>query len=379
MSVESQNFDDIRPFDDAEIPAAIEQLVSDQEFISSIVNYRFGQTSAWLTRLLSPLVKWYLRRHWRSLRTVQDVQLYLAKYLNQSLKKTSAGVSWSGLEKLDRNQAYLFVSNHRDIAMDPALVNWSLSREGFATTRIAIGDNLLKKPCVSTLMKMNKSFIVRRSAKGPREMLKALGQLSAYIYQSLRSGHHIWIAQKEGRAKDGFDLTDPAILKMFFIEGKRQGLTFAEYMATLKIVPVVISYEFDPCDEAKARELVQVATEGHYQKSEFEDIDSIIKGILGFKGRIHVHFGDCLQSGFETPEELASLIDREIYQGYRIYPANLLAAGETVSDTDPTATLFKARLASYPEDIQQQVRQMYANPYLNAKKLQQAPDALRDL
>ncbi|MDZ7902050.1 MAG: hypothetical protein U5L01_05680 [Rheinheimera sp.] len=103
MSVESQNFDDIRPYNDAEIPNAIEQLVSDQEFIGAIVNYRFGSKAPWLTAVLSPLVKWYLRRHWRSLRTVQDVQLYLAKYLNQAIKKTSDGLSWSGIEKLDRN------------------------------------------------------------------------------------------------------------------------------------------------------------------------------------------------------------------------------------------------------------------------------------
>jgi hypothetical protein len=367
VSLESQNFDEIRPFNDAEIPDAIEQLVSDQEFISAIVNYRFGSKAPWLTTLLSPLVKWYLRRHWRSLTTVQDVQLYLAKYLNQALKKTSDGLSWSGLEKLDRNCAYLFISNHRDIAMDPAIVNWCLSREGFDTTRIAIGDNLLKKPCVATLMKMNKSFVVRRSAKGPREMLKALGQLSAYIGESLRTGHHIWIAQKEGRAKDGFDLTDPAILKMFYIDGKRQGLSFQEYMGNLRIVPVVISYEFDPCDASKANELVQVATEGHYQKSEFEDIESIVKGITGYKGRVHVHFGKCLQSGYETPEQLAALVDAEIYRGYHLYPANLIAAGQ--SDVDAKSLeLFNQRIAAMPESIREQVLKMYANPYLNAQK-----------
>lgn len=367
MSLESQNFDEIRPYNDDEIPDAIELLVSDQEFISAIVNYRFGSKAPWLTAFLSPLVKWYLRRHWRSLRTVQDVQLYISKYLNQALKKTSDGLSWSGVEKLDRNSAYLFISNHRDIAMDPAIVNWCLSREGFDTTRIAIGDNLLKKPCVATLMKMNKSFVVRRSAKGPREMLKALGQLSAYICHSLREGHHIWIAQKEGRAKDGFDLTDPAILKMFYIDGKRQGLSFPEYMASLKIVPVVISYEFDPCDAAKANELVQVATEGRYQKSEFEDIESIVKGITGYKGRVHVHFGQCLQSGFETPEQLAAMIDAEIYQGYHLYPANRIAAGQTDVDSK-SLDIFNQRIAAVPAQAREQVLKMYANPYLNAQK-----------
>lgn len=168
------------------------------------------------------LVKIYLRLKWRKLTTVESIQLEVKKYLEQTLKSTSRGVTYSGLDKLDRNQSYLFVSNHRDIAMDPALVNYGLYINDHQTVRIAIGDNLLRKPCATELMKLNKSFIVKRSAKGPREMMKALGTLSAYIKDSLDTGNSVWIAQREGRAKDGNDLTDPALLKMFHVEGRRQ-------------------------------------------------------------------------------------------------------------------------------------------------------------
>jgi len=361
------NFDDIRPYHDDEVAGAVQRIIADPDFIRAIIRHRLGSSASWLTHLAAPFFSWYLRRHWSGFKTVEAVQRYVAAYLDKSLKTTTAGVSCSGLEKLDNTKSYLFVSNHRDIAMDPALVNWCLHQQGFETARIAIGDNLLKKPCATELMKLNKSFIVRRSAKGPREMLKALGQLSAYIGHSIQTGHHIWIAQKEGRAKDGNDATDPAILKMFYINGKQQQLDFADYMRSLHIVPVCLSYEFDPCDSAKAYELYQLATQGNYQKTEFEDIESIITGIVGFKGRVHVHFGAEINQAedLQNPDTLAGAIDREIYQGYKLYPANYQAA-ELQSDEDDKGA-FLTRLNALPVEVQPYLRQMYANPLKNAQ------------
>ena len=176
------------------------------------------------------------------------------------ISTTTTKVEFSGLEKLTADQNYLFISNHRDIAMDPAFVNWGLHQQGLDTVRIAIGDNLLKKPFVSDLMRLNKSFIVKRSAKGVREMMAAFKALSGYIKHSLSvEKQSIWIAQKEGRAKDGNDQTDPAILKMLYMNGKGQKLAFSEYMTGLNIVPVSISYEYDPNDVAKANEIAQLA------------------------------------------------------------------------------------------------------------------------
>lgn len=367
------NFDDIRPYNDSEVPAAVQRIIADPEFIRAIIRYRFGSTTPWLVSLASPILSWYLRRHWSGLKTVDAVQQYVATYLARSLSKTTTSLTTSGLSALDPNKTYLFVSNHRDIAMDPALVNWCLNQAGLPISRIAIGDNLLKKTCVTELMKLNKCFIVRRSAKGPREMLKALGQLSAYIRHSLLTGHPIWIAQKEGRAKDGRDQTDPAILKMFYIAGKQAGLDFATYMASLQIVPVCLSYEFDPCDAAKAQELYQVDTNGNYQKTEFEDIESIVRGITGYKGRVHVHFGEVVQdpASLVDPETLAAAIDRQIYQGYRFYPANYAAAQQPLPAelADENCDEYQRRLTAMPAEIHPYVAQMYASPLLNYRSL----------
>lgn len=366
MTSTTDPYIDIRPYNDDEIPAALSRLINDQEFISAILQHRFKHHSALLRTLMAPLVKLYLKRKWAKLDSVEAIQLEVKKYLDQTLEQTTNGVSYSGLEKLSKDQAYLFICNHRDIAMDPALVNYGLYMAGHRTVRIAIGDNLLKKPCATELMRLNKSFIVKRSAKGPREMMKALGTLSGYIKHSLDTGHSIWIAQKEGRAKDGNDQTDPAILKMFHVEGRRQKIEFADYMRSLKIVPVSISYENDPCDIAKACELYEKATQGRYEKGEFEDIESIIQGIVGDKGRIHVAFGDVIAQPFETPEALAQEIDRQIHQNYVLFPINRLAAGQDDKDiTQEVRAVLQAKLAHLPEAAHQYLLNAYANPVHN--------------
>lgn len=364
MTKTNDPFIDIRPYNDDEIPAAIDRLVNDEEFIGAILQHRFSNHANWFKAIMSPLVKVYLRMKWSKLNSVDAIQLEVKKYLDQTLKTTTQGVTYSGLEKLDKEQAYLFVSNHRDIAMDPALVNYGLYQSEHKTVRIAIGDNLLKKPCATELMRLNKSFIVKRSAKGPREMMKALGTLSAYIKHSLETGHSIWIAQKEGRAKDGNDFTDPAILKMFHVEGRKQKVEFSEYVKSLKIVPVSISYENDPCDIAKALELWEKAEQGSYQKGEFEDIESIIQGIIGDKGRVHVAFGDVIEESFETPEALAEEIDRQIHLHYKLFPINQLAAGNEDVDADVKQNL-KDKLVQLPEAAQPYLIASYANPVNN--------------
>ncbi|ATF10153.1 1-acyl-sn-glycerol-3-phosphate acyltransferase [Candidatus Enterovibrio altilux] len=356
-------FSEIRPFRDDEVPHALARLVNDEEFITAILKYRFPRLTCVVGWLAKPILKQCLRIKWGKIMTVRDVQLHVAKYMESMIKNTSEGLSTSGLDSLDPNQSYLFVSNHRDIAMDPVMVNWCLYQNNFDTLRIAIGDNLLKKPCAIELMKLNKSFIVKRSAKGPREMMKALTQLSAYIKMSLDEKQSIWIAQKEGRAKDGNDKTDPAVLKMFFMEGRNQKLGFSEYTAQLRIVPVTISYENDPCDVAKANELYRKVTEGAYEKSEFEDLESIVQGIMGPKRRIHVSFGHVIGNEFETPDALATEIDRQIYQNYHLFPSNYIAAGqEHDSVTEQERQQFDNKLSALPDGIADIVRGMYAMP-----------------
>lgn len=368
--VKTDPFADIRPYRDDEVQAAISRLIADQEFIDAILHYRFPHLSGNFGWLLSAGVKFFLKRKWAKLRTVTQVQLQVASFMDQMIAKSTAKVTYSGLEQLDPHKSYLFISNHRDIAMDPALVNWSLHQQGFDTVRIAIGDNLLRKACATELMKLNKSFIVKRGAKGPREMLKNLSQLSGYIKHSLEEGQSIWIAQKEGRAKDGNDETDPAILKMFFMEGKKRGETFSQYLASLQIVPVCLSYEFDPCDQDKVNELWHKQQHGNYQKGEFEDIDTIIKGIVGFKGRVHVAFGQPLADIPDEADALAALIDQQIWQQYRLFPVNYLAAGVAEQAIDEkNRSSWQEKLAVLPDDAKPLLIKMYAAPVEKQAKI----------
>ena len=182
--------------------------------------------------------------------------------MRKMIDTTVSGLSVSGLDQLSPDQSYVFVSNHRDIAMDPALVNWVLHLNQHQTLRVAIGDNLLTKPYVSDLMRLNKSFIVNRSATAPREKLKAAKHLSSYIHHSITEDRqNIWIAQREGRAKDGLDRTNSAVIGMLGLS-KAKPVPLADHIKTLNIVPVSISYEYDPCDEAKAKELYMQQTHG---------------------------------------------------------------------------------------------------------------------
>ncbi|MDR9828769.1 1-acyl-sn-glycerol-3-phosphate acyltransferase [Vibrio sp. FNV 38] len=364
MSNTTDPYFDIRPYNDDEIPAAIQRLINDEEFIHAIVDHRYADKPTWLRAILMPVVKAYLKIKWAKLTCVDTIQKVVKKNMDQVLNKTTQGVTFSGLDELDTNTSYLFISNHRDIAMDPALVNYGLYQSGHRTMRIAIGDNLLKKPCVTELMRLNKSFIVKRSARAPREMMKALGTLSSYIKHSLDTGNSIWIAQREGRAKDGNDFTEPAILKMFHVEGRKQKIAFNDYVKSLKIVPVSISYENDPCDVAKALELHAKATQGEYEKGEFEDIDSIIQGIIGDKGRVHVAFGKVVDGDFETPDQLAQEIDEQIHQHYKLFPINQLAAGDESVEGDIKQALAN-KLSLLPEGAQPYLVASYANPVNN--------------
>ncbi len=362
--MENDIYKDIRPYNDSEVQGALQRLIQDDEFITAIIHYRFSKLPRVIARLLKPILKAILTRRWSKIESVEDVQRHIASYMAQAISGSSEGVSSSGLSKLDPKQSYLFVSNHRDIAMDPAVVNWCLHSAGYNTTRIAIGDNLLKKPCATELMRLNKSFIVKRAIKAPRELMKAVTQLSGYIQYSLKEENtSIWIAQKEGRAKDGDDRTDPAILKMFHMQGRKEKLGFSEYMRSLNIVPVSISYENDPCDYAKANELVAKEQNGHYQKSEFEDIDSIVKGIVGEKRRIHVAFGDVVTESYETPEQLALEIDRQIYENYQLFPVNYIAADKNHdSVTKIERDKFDLKLGAIDQAVAAVIKSMYAMP-----------------
>ncbi len=317
-------FEAIRPYSDAEVPGVLQRLLNDDAFLGVLARFRFPRLARPLGWLLRPFIARRLRCQLGQNPSVNSLQKRIERYLDRTVEQATDGISYSGMERLDPEQAYLFLANHRDIVMDPAFVNYAIFHRGMRTPRIAIGDNLLQKPFVSDLMRLNKSFIVHRSLTGRREKLAAYQVLSAYINHSIREDREsVWIAQAEGRAKDGNDRTDSAILKMMHMSRKDE--RFTEALAALHPVPVSISYEYDPCDQAKARELYIRATTGSYVKARGEDDASIALGITGYKGRVHIHFSAPLEQIPDDARQLATLLDQQILQGYRLFPVHYLA------------------------------------------------------
>ncbi|MFN3882331.1 MAG: 1-acyl-sn-glycerol-3-phosphate acyltransferase [Nitrincola lacisaponensis] len=361
-------FQSIRPYRDNEVAEVLNRMVRDNELVDAIAHYQLPRLPRYILRWLRPIVRIGLAAKVGEIENITSFQKLVANYMTKMINRSTRKLSCSGIDRLDPQEAYLFVSNHRDIAMDPAFVNWALYQYGMNTVRIAIGDNLLRKPYISDLMRLNKSFIVKRSIKAPREMMAAMTLLSEYIDHSISTGHSVWIAQREGRSKDGNDRTDPTLLKMFYMSHRKQR-SFAEMVERLNIVPVSISYELDPCDVMKARELASVASQGKYQKGEFEDIDSIVRGITGEKGHVHVDFGEPIRGQFDTPEALAAEIDRQILGGYYLHPTHLAAAGR--ADSAEAQALLEPRLAQLEPDAQAYLKSMYANPVFNRERIEQ--------
>jgi hypothetical protein len=325
---------------------------------------------------LYPLLKIATRRYIlqkkRGIANLRDFQRLVEPYIERMIKTTTESFTITGLDTIDLSKACLFVSNHRDIALDPAFVNWALHINQQDTVRIAVGDNLLHNEWVADIIRLNKCFIVKRSATDRREKLKAAKLLSEYIEHTLKQdSQHIWIAQKEGRAKDGNDLTNPAIISMLCLN-KPKSTEFTEYVNQLRIVPVPISYEFDPCDVSKARELRQLEQEGSYDKPDNEDMRSIINGITGQKGRVHIHFGEQVNGEFENAKEVAEQIDQQILAGYKPFSTGVVAAAMLSDDSNDKASLenhpsthdyLNSRLQYLSQPEQAKLLAMYAAPY----------------
>jgi len=374
------NFDPIRPYHDSEVETVLQRLLSDDAFIRTICEFKLpGAFEAQGEQVLG-LVRRQLESELDGVTTVKQMQVVVERYLHDLIEKQTDALTHSGLEASNQDSV-LFMSNHRDIVMDPAFVNWALFHGERDTVRIAIGDNLLSKPFVSDLMRLNKSFVVTRSAPTKREQFRALTVLSAYIRHSLDEDKaNIWIAHREGRAKDGDDRTEPAVLKMIAMS-KDKGQAAEDFLASRHIVPVAISYEYDPCDLLKAKELYAKDKYGSYEKAEGEDELSIALGISGYKGSVHIAFGKPIES-CESVEDFALQIDRQIIENYVLHPTNCIAYemihGEypqlpcgaegrefNIDDHQASLALFKARVEGVEEKWRPWVLAAYAKPVEN--------------
>ena len=316
-----QKFADIRPFEPDELPEVYDRLMSRPQFVE-VLHHLFPDTT--------PDV---LLQSMHACHTPLEFQVnFCYSFLEQLVSKASTGLDMDSTA-LDPTKRYTFVSNHRDIVLDSALLDKLLIDNGFGTTcEIAIGDNLLTLPWVKDLVRINKSFIVRRGLS-LRETLMASKLMAEYMHYVINCKHdNIWIAQREGRAKDSDDRTQSAILKMMTMGG--QG-SVAQRLQDLHIVPLSISYEYDPCDFLKARELQLKRDIPGWKKTAQDDINSMRTGIMGWKGRIHYHCAPCLDgylaqlpadiSKTEVHDIIAAHIDKEIHLGYRLYPNNYIA------------------------------------------------------
>lgn len=372
-----QKFDSIRPFYDAEINEGIRSSVN-HPMMKALMNFTFPTVAdeVWKEQLL--------KTH-----SIRDFQCnFIYQSIQKVLEKSSDGLTTSGFEKLEKNTSYLFISNHRDIILDTSLLNAALFEHGLVMTASAIGDNLVKKAFLLTLAKLNRNFLVLRGLS-PRELLQSSKLMSEYIGQLLLSENRsVWIAQREGRTKDGNDATHPGVLKMLSMAADEPNLM--DYFKKIKVVPVSISYEYDPTDALKMPQLKAEANNEIYIKEKNEDFMTLLSGIMGQKKRIHIHVGDVLDHELDhikhefdnsnkQIQAMAQAIDDSILTSYKLWPTNyiaydLLHQTATYADryTETEKAVFERRLEkridSQSEFEVQGILAMYANPVVNKRK-----------
>lgn len=373
------NFDDIRPYTDKEVKEKVRLMVKDPAF-DKVLMHLFK------VRPKVEVVKMQLRM----IRKVKQLQGgFVYDLLRWIINKTSDGLICKGFEKLDKKKAYLFISNHRDIILDAALLNYLIFEKGMNTTQIAIGNNLLLYDWIKHAVKLNRAFIIKRDLS-PRELMESSKKVSHYIRKSIRDDNtSVWIAQREGRTKNGDDKTQLSVLKMLNMSNKK---SFSEGFNELNIVPVSISYEIEPCGLAKMKELIKKEHYGQIKTSK-DDLKSMSMGMFNPKGRMQFVFGSPIEMDFkeaksaeqknELVQQLAATIDRQIYTNYKLWPNNYIAYDLLTQENEfhhkyrredkkNFETMIEQALIhiDFPvTDIQERFLKIYANPVINKLKV----------
>lgn len=371
-------YDHIRPYYDSEVNQALKKL-SAHPMVKSMLKFIYPQAS-----------EEYIQEQLINCNSIRDFQTkIIARGIQNVLSRSSHGLTTSGFQKLEKDTAYFYMSNHRDILLDTCLLNISLFNHDLVMTASAIGDNLVQKSFLLELAKLNRNFLVQRGL-GPREMLKSSKLMSEYIAKNiLEDNRSVWIAQREGRTKDGNDATQQGVLKMMGLD--KGDLPVFDYFKKIKIVPISISYEFDPTDMFKMPELLAKHYEEEYIKSTNEDFNSILKGLTGQKKRIHIHAGkpldveldDISTSGEplnKQYQKLALKIDECIHKTYKLWPTNYVAYDMlhqthkySEKYTEKEQRQFERRVECRidAKDLiaLRSFLAMYANPVVNKEKL----------
>ncbi|MCX2836837.1 1-acyl-sn-glycerol-3-phosphate acyltransferase [Salinimicrobium sp. MT39] len=371
------NYDDIRFYNDDEVQDALKDYVR-HPMIKGLLTFTFPNVA--YEKIEEKVVQ---------CNSIRDFQTGIIYHTVQKvLSKSSEGLTYSGFDSLDKDESYLYISNHRDIVLDTSLLNCVLYESDLRMTASAIGDNLVKKPFLLALSRLNRNFLVKRGIS-PREMLKSSQKLSEYIRKLLlEDKRSVWMAQREGRTKDGNDNTQQGVLKMLAMAKGDDSV--AEYFTKLKIVPVAISYEFDPTDVLKLPEILAKRMEQIYIKSANEDFKSILKGALGNKGRIHISAGEPISAAAlgeieakagsmnEQLQKITASIDYRVHQNYKLWPANYIAFdllnGSSMFQENYTSKQkrqFERRLTrrvNFKNALEvNSYLLMYANPVINQK------------
>ena len=370
-------FDSIRPYYDSEVNEVLKALLH-HPMMKAIMEFTFPEVEeeVWKEQLSKI----------NSIREFQVSCVYQS--LQRILERSSEGLTTSGFEKLAPNTSYLYISNHRDIILDTSLLNVALYDHGLVMTASAIGDNLVQKDFLLKLSKLNRNFLVQRGLS-PRELLQSSKLMSEYIYHLLsEENRSVWIAQREGRTKDGNDATHPGVIKMLgMASDEKRGMDFFK---KLKIVPVSISYEYDPTDALKMPQLLAHSKDEVYIKEKNEDFITLMSGIIGQKKGIHIHIGDVLDSEYdqiiaETDnnnkqiQALAQVIDDSILQSYKLWPTNFIAYDISYKTNrfahlydEKERQIFERRLEMRIDVDNDTMREgflaMYANPVVNKLK-----------
>lgn len=290
-------------------------------------------------------------------------------FLPTVMRNSMTGFTFSGEEHLNKKTPYLFISNHRDIVLDCALLDYALLQSKIPICEMAIGDNLLVNQFTTDMFKLNGGVTVKRNLP-IREQYKESLRLSRYFVELIREEKQsIWVAQKSGRSKDGIDTTNSAIIKMLYLSYKDSGVPFSELIKSVNIVPVAISYQYDPNDINKGREEYSKRLHGTYTKKKYEDLVNMLRGLRRFKGDVHLHFGKPLKEDYATPVDVALEIDRQIHIGYHLHDTNYFAYDLLQGPTrftdkykDLNTKQFLARYKGLNEDLRKRILRSYANP-----------------
>lgn len=371
-------YDSIRFYDDAEVNSRLLAIASHPMF-KSLAHFTFPDKSE--DEILTIL---------SSIHSIQEFhEQVISNTLDRVLQTSSDGLTISGFEKLDKNTSYLFISNHRDILLDTSLLNVSLLRQGYVMTASAIGDNLVKKSFLMDLAKLNRNFIVKRDLS-PRELLMSSKLMSEYMRHLItEENRSVWIAQKEGRTKDGNDATHSGVLKMIAMGSDKDNVM--DYLKSLRIVPVSISYEYDPTDKLKMPQIMAQHQDIEYIKDKNEDFINLMSGVVGQKKRIHIHVGDVLDVELDTIkaetdnstkqiQAVTKVLDKQIVGNYKLWPTNYIAydllhqTNEFASEyNEQEKQLFLRRLEMRVDKnnivVVQKFLEMYANPVVNKNNL----------